>query len=114
MQTEIAPEIQQNPDWSRAVRSANDLLKAELGPSEPVVTTRWSLRKDISHRPVIALEIADPMVSISGQFAPKELTRNGNRLQLRLHRLWGNLLEERSAKHLQRLKLLVAQLDEGE
>ncbi len=113
MHTTIAPEIQQNPDWAFAVGRANDLLKAELGPSEPVVTTKWSTGHDSSNRPVIALEIADPMASVTANFRVQELTKNGDRLQVRLRRLWDNVLQNRSDKLMERIHQLATHL-EGE
>jgi hypothetical protein len=113
MRTMISPEIEGNPELATAIRQANELLRGELGPSEPVVTAQWTLTRDIQHRPLIGVEVSDPMASARAQLLPEELGRNGDRLQARLRRLWDRVLEIRSDKLMERITQKAREL-EGE
>jgi hypothetical protein len=114
MQTVMSAEIQNNPHLTTAVQRANDILRGELGPSEPVVTTKWGISKDMNRGTLIDLEIADPIARVNAQFLPKELNKNGDRLLVRLRHLWMDLLSRRFDIHFaQTLKAVAAALDGG-
>ena len=61
---------------------------------------------------VFCLESAGTdMGAVESRFAPDEL-ENATHLQIRLHRLWGDLLQDRSHRQVSKLKELVRSLDE--
>ena len=100
MQIKVDERIKQNPEWDAAVERASQLLEAELGSAAGRVTVDWSTSQDERGRPVISLKISDPPESIVGRFVPAELA-NPDRVQARLQRLWGDLLQVRTSQQLQ-------------
>ena len=103
---EIDEKIKADPELAPAVKDATILLDAELGASADLVTARWNLSEDARSRPVIDLEISDFTGAVSTRFAPDEL-RNTSHMQVRLGRLWGDLLQVRSHKQVEKLRQLV-------
>jgi hypothetical protein len=100
MKTTISPEILNDTKLAAAVGQANEVLRSDLGPSEPIVTATWRR----SPNGPIELEVDDSMASASAQFAPEELTANGYRVERKLNRLWGDVLQARSEKLLARIR----------
>jgi len=106
---EIEAEIRDNPALASEVDRATRLLKAELGPSAGLVTARWSQPQGDRGR--VVLEISDWTGSAEDSFGREELATSP-RLADRLHRLWGDLLQVRSHKQMERVKQLVQELEE--
>jgi hypothetical protein len=95
MKIERDEAISKDPALAAAVDEASKLLEQELGPSAATVRARWTLSEDSSGRPLVDLSVSDWTGSVGYRFAAPELS-NKNHMQLRLHRLWGDLLQVRS------------------
>jgi len=93
------------------VMVATRLLDEVLGNSAALVEAEWSQRQDERGRPLIALRVTDFTGAAETQFIPEELL-DTPQLRDRLHWLWGDLLQDRSYKQLQRLRETVQQLGE--
>jgi hypothetical protein len=94
----------------RAKESAGDfaaLLQATaqldkiVGPSATAVTASWD-RSDEGHHRQYVLRLSDWSGEVSARFSPSEL-RSPDRMRWSLLRLWGDLLELRSEKQLEKL-----------
>lgn len=79
------------PDLLASAHEASRLLEAQMGPSASTIRARWGVGEDDRGRPFIDLEISDWTGSVGYRFAPDELS-NAEHMELRLHRLWGDLL----------------------
>lgn len=112
MLTTVDERIHRNPELARMVGQADKALGAVLGESAGLVTAEWRLAEDERRRPVVLLKLRDVTGAVEGRFAPDELV-NPSHLQIRLHRLWGDLLQVRSHTQLNTLKELVQSLEEG-
>ncbi len=112
MQTSIPPSIKERQSLHSGVLCANEILEDELGPSAGPVAADWSLDQDERGRPVLTLRLTDVNDSATGRFSPEELA-NPSHLGIRLVRLWGDLLQERLRKQVQKLHQLLQQDDEG-
>jgi hypothetical protein len=112
MQIKIQGEIERDPGLSSTISRASRLLEAQAPPSGANTTADWELSFDEHRHPVIKLKLSDRwMADAQAQFSPAELT-NEPFLESRFNWLWGDLLQDRSHKQLQRLDQLVRQLDE--
>lgn len=105
---EIPASIAQNSEWLTRVRVATTLLDEEIGSAAARVSAKWNL---ISHNglPGFELEISDYTGCARARFALDEL-QDSRHLRDRLHRLWGDLLQDRSHKEIARLHELVSQM----
>jgi len=86
---------------ARAERATQVLLEL-LGPSRNSVSIDWDIAEDGRGYPVVILRISDANGTVSATFEPREL-EDEDHLRVRLNRLWGDLLEIRSHKQVQRL-----------
>jgi hypothetical protein len=102
MRINIDPKIGENGSWAQGIERANAILPLVVGRSSDVVTADWDLTLDERQRPLLALKLSDSSGSIEDRFHLEELT-DSERLWLRLHHLWGDLLQDRSHKLLQEL-----------
>ncbi len=90
------------------VEQATRLLETELGPSADLVKVEWSAELEGGRR-VLDLTLSDWTGAVQAQFAPDEL-KNQAHAQVRLHMLWGDLLQVRSHEQLRKLSELIRQL----
>jgi hypothetical protein len=100
----VTEAISGNQRLSKLVQSAHQMLLDSLGPFRVQVHEDWSLEKDPKGRPLVRLRLSDFTVKdgVKDEFAPDELENPGE-LRYRLHRLWGDLLQDRSHKLLRNL-----------
>jgi len=110
MRVNIAERIKQTPELASALDNTTQLLEEELGPSSGGVAAEWTFNDDDPDRPVFVLTISDYTGKVTTKFAPYDL-RNPAQMQIRLHRLWGDLLQVRSNKQVEKLKKLVHELE---
>jgi len=82
---------------------ATQRLEEAIGPPAPRVSATWDLDEDERGRAAITLELADATESAKARFEPSELARDSNRTRLRFIRLWGDVLQEKSHRLLQKL-----------
>jgi hypothetical protein len=100
---EIDPAIQADPSLLLSVRRANELLDVELGRSAGLVSAAWSLLRDDRDRPLVRLAISDWTGTADTVFTPADLG-DGDRLWDRLNWLWGDLLQVRSHKLIEKMQ----------
>jgi hypothetical protein len=112
MQTNIDESILTNETWRAGVLRANKVLESELGPAAHRVTADWSLTHDERNHPLLTLVLSDSAESASARFPAEELS-DRYRVQARLQRLWGDLLQVRSHKQLRKLSALLNEPEGG-
>lgn len=108
MKVAIEDSIQQDPRLSSAISRAQETLAEELGPSAESVTAFWGLERDDRGRPLVILRLSDFTGSAQDRFSLEEFDDSW-RLRTRLHRLWGDLLQDRSDKQVAALQQLIGQ-----
>ncbi|MCI0379526.1 MAG: hypothetical protein L0215_18105 [Gemmataceae bacterium] len=86
-----------------AVDAATSLLKEEIGNTILDVAAHWDVPGNDSDQKALDLTLTDSVVTVASRFVLSEW-KNPSRLQTRLHRLWGDLLQARSAKQVEKLK----------
>jgi hypothetical protein len=109
VRTNVHEKIRSNESLCSGVAQANALLEAESGPSAGQVAADWDLTRDESGRNVLTLTLSDYSGAVTARFTPEDLANAGS-LRIRLHRLWGDLLQVRSGKQVERLQELVRDL----
>lgn len=95
MRTTVSEGLCRLPQRAREISEAMAILEAEIGPASDQVEAEWNTSRDPQGRERVHLRISDWTGSVEYRFAPEELA-NGPHLKLRLHRLWGDLLQVRS------------------
>jgi hypothetical protein len=95
MQRVTDSAISSRPELVKAVARATDLLASHMGASASRSKAEWSLTHDNRGREQIELRVSDWTGSVGYRFAPDELN-DGEHMDYRLHRLWGDLLMVRS------------------
>lgn len=83
-------------------RQASETLERLLRGSAGRVTAQWDKAEDAEGRPVVTLRLTDWTGSVTGLFSAREL-ETPSLLRMRLHRLWGDLLQIRSHQQLKEL-----------
>lgn len=112
MKTHVDPDLSADPALATAIQRATPILESVVEASADLVRAEWSLGRDERGRPLILLRLSDFTGSVVGHFAPDELGMPGD-LRIRLYRLWGDLLQERSHKQLERVKSLLGEIEEA-
>lgn len=108
MRSSIDPKIRADQTLHREVARATELLESEATPSSDEATADWTLTSDDRGRPVLTLTLSDFMGAVPARFAPDELGDEES-LRVRLHRLWGDLLQVRTGKLIRRMQELIRQ-----
>ncbi len=103
VQVEIPDQIRSDPKLIAAVDAATSLLKEEIGNTILDVAAHWDVPGNDSDQKALDLTLTDSVVTVASRFVLSEW-KNPSRLQTRLHRLWGDLLQARSAKQVEKLK----------
>lgn len=99
----IEPSIRERPDLDRAVTQASAWLEEVLGQSAQLVSAHWDLERDDKGKTWVKLTIKDPFGGPeSASFDEKELLAPFQ-MRIRLHDLWGALLEDKSTRLWKRL-----------
>ncbi len=84
------------------LQHATKRLEEVLGQSAGGVKAEWDRREDAQGRVVYNLRLSDWTGSVSEDFSPDEL-QSGSHMRVRLHQVWGELLQARSHRQLQEL-----------
>src|SRR5438309_1732143 len=111
MTSTIDKKIENDTDLALAIQGASSILEGILGRSKDVVTAEWHLGRDGRNRPFVELLLSDFSGSVAARFSSDEL-RKKEHLEKRLNWLWGDLLQIRSRKQVQKLREMVQQLEE--
>ena len=93
------------------VERVTQLLEAEIGPSAKEITAEWTFH-DIPGERMLKLEISDQAERSSVVFSRggvSLISRDG--LRISLIRLWGDLLQARSHKQVEKLKQIAHTLE---
>lgn len=101
MKVIYSDKARQGGEGATLLQEATKRLDEVLGPSADRVTAEWD-RKDDNGHALYTLRISDQTESATASLAPDELTSPAL-LRMRLHLLWGDLLQERNHKELQEL-----------
>jgi hypothetical protein len=102
--------IKVSPDLTPSIEQADKILASVIGNTVVSAKADWSEERDAQDRRVVKLTISDPSSSVSALFTPSEL-KNVKRLERRLIRLWGDLLQEVSHKQSAKLRQVVSELE---
>src|SRR5438128_1095417 len=102
MRINLSPALGENETYVQGVERANNILELVLGQSSGLVNADWTLTYDERNQPLLTLRLSDFAASVEARFALEEM-ENPEHLWLRLHRVWGDLLQVRSHKQLQEL-----------
>jgi hypothetical protein len=109
----IDPAIRRDEKLLRDVEQVTEYLNQEIGPKASKITAEWSFdHPNIPGERYLKLEISDE--SDRASFATSEgglsiLADSG--ISLPLIRLWGDLLQARSHRQVDKLKLIVQGLE---
>jgi hypothetical protein len=92
----------------KLTEQARPVLEEVLGKSAELVRGEWIWELDERGRELATLRLSDPRGGqAAGAFATDEL-ENASQLWWRIHRLWGDLLQDRSHKQLEELRKSLA------
>lgn len=94
--------INQDDGMKRLVEQASEILHDVVGPGDSFASADWRREEDAQGRHVVILKLSDPAGTVIATFEPEEL-RDPSQVRLRLHRIWGDLLQIRSQGQLQQL-----------
>jgi hypothetical protein len=94
--------LRQADELFMLAQQATRRLEEVLGRSGDPVTAEWGRTTDEQGRPVVTLRLSDWAGTVMARFSPAELT-HADTLGARLHRLWGDLLQVRSHRQLDKL-----------
>lgn len=94
--------LRQSSDLFALAQQATRVLEEVVGRSFLPIVAEWDRIADSQDRPLIVLRLSDGTEKVMAHLAPTELTDAEN-LDIRLSRLWDELLEATSRKQLERL-----------
>ena len=106
MNVTYSDKLRENRELSALAQQATEQLKEVLTPSGEFASAEWGSKEDARGRPRVSLQLSDWSGAVSGEFTREELA-DPLRMSIRLPRLWGDLLEMRSHKQLQKLRELI-------
>jgi hypothetical protein len=93
---------QQWNEGNDLLQKVTEQLEDIVGKSAEQVTAEWKRGQDKRGRTLYTLNISDSTEQVAADFAPQEL-RSPSQMRLRLLELWGDFLQVRSHKQLQKL-----------
>jgi hypothetical protein len=99
-----------NPALWPAVERAEKVFARVLSVSDGRAERRWSLSRDSRGRPVIEMTVRDGDVAGSKSFTAEEIADTG-RVEDRLLRFWGDMLQEKTHRQREKLRRLIAALE---
>lgn len=109
MDVKIADNLKNNKELSGLIQQATKQLEEAVGISNDSVRAEWTQKSDTHGRPVIILRLTDWTGTVQSQFSSDDL-RSPLPLDLRLLRLWGDLLQIRSHRQVDDLRQSVEAL----
>jgi hypothetical protein len=95
--------------YSAAERATKD-IEEKVSRLEDPVAVDWSRSENGPGTPAARLRLTDWSGSVSGELTLDEL-QDRDATRARVNRLWGNLLQMRSAAQIKKLQEMVRQLD---
>jgi hypothetical protein len=102
IQASYRPRLRETPSLFHLAEKAMSQLEEAIGQTAEPVTAEWDRGENFALRPVVLLRLSDFSGSVMAVFEPQEL-EEPNKLRSRLRFLWGDLLQIRSGKLLERL-----------
>ncbi|HET6573763.1 MAG TPA: hypothetical protein VFG68_09195 [Fimbriiglobus sp.] len=103
MQVKYSDAVKHSGEDFALLQQATRQLAEVLGPSAGLVESEWDRSEDARDRTLYTLTIRDWTGKTQTQFSPDELTYPGH-VRIRLHHLWGGLLQARYEQDLQSLQ----------
>jgi hypothetical protein len=104
--------LQNDPELAPAIERANRVLREYLGRLVNDVQVHWGRAQDERGGPGVELELSDEFGSVARRFSIAEV-RDTDGLKSSLNRLWGELLDLRIGKLVDRMNSRLKDLDEG-
>lgn len=105
---QISPSIEADPKLGTIVRRANDLLEKAVGPiSSPRVSAHWTIVDDAGTK-LLRLELSDFTGTTDGFFRLEDL-KNDWYLEGRMLKIWGDLLQVRAHKQVEKIRGISAE-----
>jgi hypothetical protein len=111
-EVKIDDAIRNDPKLLPVIERATKSLEEEIGPAGSSVSAEWKLYGADQRLPLIGLKITDGVDSAWQQFQRASLERiPDSSLRIIFIRMWGDLLQARSHKQMEHLKLIVQELE---
>lgn len=107
----ISHDIRNDKTLCSLVEKATELLIGELGQFADTAEACWTTHTDDLSQQIVRLSLSDWSGSVDADFSESQLI-DVRRLQWRLGRLWGDLLQIRSHRQLARLHEVVQGLSD--
>ena len=105
----ITPEA---AEWKSEVELATNVLCEVVGRSSQLVNVDWEVSKDYRDRTMLRLKLKDSFgSSAQTDFAPDEF-KNDAHLRRRLYSLWGDVLQQKAERQMEKLQLAFQQRSE--
>jgi hypothetical protein len=98
----VGAALHEWPEGYRLIQNASRRLTDLIGPTAGQVSIEWDRAEGPQECPVISLRISNPSGSVAAVFDPSEM-ESSSHMQVRLSRLWGDLLQLQSRKQLHQL-----------
>src|ERR1700676_1755591 len=97
--------LEQDKELFQELQAANKILGQELGRRQTSATADWERGRDAAGREHLQLTLTDLLTGnrVVAHYRREEL-KNPKHLEMRIRRLWGDLLEMRSHKQLEQLE----------
>ncbi len=86
----------------RLTQARMEQLEEVLGTEAPLVSAEWDRGENAAAHPVVTLRLSDWTGWATAVFEPKEL-ESAPHMRIRFYRVWGDLLQVRSHKLIERL-----------
>lgn len=94
-------KLRQDPELFALTKKANQQLEIDVGPTLSSANVVWDFENGDGAQPAAKLKLSDWAGSVGRVFAREDLESPW--LSYRLIRLWGDLLENRSQKQIDKL-----------
>lgn len=114
MQIKVQDEIRKRSELAAVIEQSNRVLMKELKPSKvrDNVIAEWTLPEGKPNGNGLNFRLYDPNSSWEAYFSEKDLADQG-RVESRILSLWIHLLQVLSEKSSEKIRQLIAEMDEG-
>ncbi len=102
MNVTYTEDVKQSSEGYSLLQQATTCLEEVIGLSADLVKAEWDCIKDVRQRTLYTLRLSDWSGEVSASYTQDQL-QSLPKLRYGLIRLWGDLLQVRSHKQLQRL-----------
>jgi hypothetical protein len=107
----IDEAIRDDPKLLSVIERASKSLEEEFGAAGSSFSAEWNLYDD-PQLPMIGLKVSDGVDSAWQQFQKASIERiPDSSLRIIFIRMWGDILQDRSHRQMEHLKLIVQELE---